>query len=116
MIVGVYGYSSSGKTSFIEKLIKRLVDGGYTVAAIKHAPHDDVTIDSEGTDTYRHAQAGASIVIAAGNNETDIMIKRGKSLNELKHIIEWTGGADVIRGEKLRTLPVRCSSPDPARR
>jgi molybdopterin-guanine dinucleotide biosynthesis protein B len=57
-IVSVVGKGDSGKTTFLEKLIRELSDRGIRVATVKHHIHD-YDIDVPGKDSYRHARAGA---------------------------------------------------------
>lgn len=56
------GRSNSGKTTLIERLIPELVQAGYRVATVKHAGHG-FDLDTEGKDSWRHKQAGASTVV-----------------------------------------------------
>jgi molybdopterin-guanine dinucleotide biosynthesis protein B len=56
------GRSNSGKTTLVERLIPELVRAGYRVATIKHAGHG-FDLDTEGKDSWRHKQAGASAVV-----------------------------------------------------
>ncbi len=56
------GRSNSGKTTLIERLIVELVRSGYRVATVKHAGHG-FDLDTEGKDSWRHKQAGASAVV-----------------------------------------------------
>lgn len=56
------GRSNSGKTTLIERLIPELVRAGYKVATVKHAGHG-FDLDTEGKDSWRHKQAGASAVV-----------------------------------------------------
>ena len=58
VIFAVSGVKNSGKTTLITKVISILTDKGLKVATIKHDGHD-FEADVEGTDTYRHLQAGA---------------------------------------------------------
>lgn len=60
-IVCFVGRSNSGKTTFIERVIPELVGAGYKVATVKHAGHG-FDLDTEGKDSWRHKQAGASSV------------------------------------------------------
>ena len=60
-IVCFVGRSNSGKTTFIERVIPELVRAGYKVATVKHAGHG-FDLDTEGKDSWRHKQAGASSV------------------------------------------------------
>lgn len=61
-IVCFVGRSNSGKTTFIERIIPELVRAGYKVATVKHAGHG-FDLDTEGKDSWRHKQAGASSVV-----------------------------------------------------
>ena len=66
-IFGIAGWKNSGKTTLVEKIIKDLVNRGYTASSIKHA-HHEFEIDKEGKDSYRHRKAGASQVIVSSEN------------------------------------------------
>src|SRR5262245_66086551 len=61
-IVCFVGKSNSGKTTFIERIIPELVRAGYKIATVKHAGHG-FDLDTEGKDSWRHQQAGASSVV-----------------------------------------------------
>jgi molybdopterin-guanine dinucleotide biosynthesis protein B len=61
-IICFVGRSNSGKTTFIERVIPELVRAGYKVATVKHAGHG-FDLDTEGKDSWRHKQAGASSVV-----------------------------------------------------
>jgi molybdopterin-guanine dinucleotide biosynthesis protein B len=56
------GRSNSGKTTLIERVIPALTRAGYRVATVKHAGHG-FELDTEGKDSWRHKQAGASAVV-----------------------------------------------------
>lgn len=58
VLIAVSGIKNSGKTTLITKLLPALIKRGYGVATIKHDGHD-FTMDKEGTDTFRHMEAGA---------------------------------------------------------
>ncbi len=55
------GYSGVGKTTLIERLIKRFKEDNIRIGYYKHDAHR-FTMDKEGKDTFRCAQAGAGIV------------------------------------------------------
>jgi len=57
-VLGVVGPSDSGKTTLVERLAERLADRG-RVATVKHLTHAP-DIDTEGKDTARHREAGAT--------------------------------------------------------
>ncbi|HWC50960.1 MAG TPA: molybdopterin-guanine dinucleotide biosynthesis protein B [Nitrospira sp.] len=61
-IICFVGKSNSGKTTFIERVIPELVRAGYKIATVKHAGHG-FDLDTEGKDSWRHKQAGASSVV-----------------------------------------------------
>ena len=60
-VIGLVGYSGSGKTTFLEKLIVELKRRRYKIGVIKHT-HHTVEFDQSGRDTWRHARAGADFV------------------------------------------------------
>ena len=66
-VFGVTGWKNSGKTTLITRLIAELTQRGYRISSVKHA-HHNCDIDKEGTDSYRHRQAGSGEValVAAG--------------------------------------------------
>ncbi len=63
--IAVVGPKKSGKTSLIEALIPYLKSKDYRVATVKHSSHRH-TFDREGSDSHRHAQAGAERVVLRG--------------------------------------------------
>jgi len=71
-VVGLAGYSGSGKTQLVERLIPALKLRGLRVSVIKHA-HHDFDIDHPGKDTWRHREAGAFEVVAASDRRLALM-------------------------------------------
>lgn len=66
-VFGVTGWKNSGKTTLVERLVKELTARGRRVSTVKHA-HHDFDIDKEGTDSFRHRQAGATeVAIVSGH-------------------------------------------------
>ncbi len=106
MILGIYGYSSEGKTTLIEQLVTELSQRGYTVSTIKHT-QGEFSLDSPGKDTYRHRKAGAKITCLMSASETTIISKIPLSLNNMIKVIETIGGSDVIliEGGKDEKIP-----------
>jgi len=65
-VFGIVGWKNSGKTTLTERLVTLLSARGYRIATVKHA-HHAFDIDHEGTDSYRHRQAGArEVAIVSG--------------------------------------------------
>jgi molybdopterin-guanine dinucleotide biosynthesis protein MobB len=57
--------SGTGKTTLLVNVLKLFKERGYRVGTVKHALHE-VQMDKEGTDSWRHAQAGADVCVVAG--------------------------------------------------
>jgi molybdopterin-guanine dinucleotide biosynthesis protein MobB len=68
LIISIVGYSNSGKTRLLEKMIPILKAKGYTVGIIKHTGHD-FPLDQPGKDTYKFKQAGADDVVLIGSGQ-----------------------------------------------
>lgn len=78
----ICGYKKSGKTQLTTELIKELRRRGHIVGTVKHIPKKEFTIDQEGTDTWRHAQAGALAITSISPTEIVKIEKRKASLEE----------------------------------
>jgi molybdopterin-guanine dinucleotide biosynthesis adapter protein len=59
-IISVVGLVKSGKTTFIEALVKELSRRKYRVGTLKHTSHS-FEMDSEGKDSYRLKQSGSIV-------------------------------------------------------
>lgn len=106
MILGIYGYSDSGKTTLIERLITELTQKGYKVSTIKHST-EKISLDTPGKDTYRHRDAGANISCLISASETTMISKSPFSLDTAIKMIEVVGGIDLIliEGGKSENIP-----------
>ena len=69
---GICGWSGSGKTTFIEQLIREFKAAGQRVSVVKHA-HHNFDIDHEGKDSWRHRKAGAFEVLVASSRRLALM-------------------------------------------
>lgn len=63
-LLGVTGYSGTGKTTLLEKLIPILTQRGVRVGIIKHS-HHNVEVDKAGKDSHRLRLAGANPTMIA---------------------------------------------------
>ncbi|HYM27784.1 MAG TPA: molybdopterin-guanine dinucleotide biosynthesis protein B [Steroidobacteraceae bacterium] len=63
-VLGVAGWSGSGKTHLLTRIIPLLVARGLKIATLKHA-HHGFDVDQPGKDSYAHRAAGASEVIVS---------------------------------------------------
>ena len=61
--LSIVGFSGSGKTELICRLLDWLVRQGLKVAVLKHTHHHDP--GDQGKDTWRFRQAGARVVALA---------------------------------------------------
>jgi len=104
-VIGLAGFSNSGKTTFLEKLIAVLTEGGYRVGVIKHT-HHHIDFDQSGKDSWRHAQAGAEIV-ALASKEGVSLFKRFATEPEPEAVLDMMGDVDLIlvEGYKLGKWP-----------
>ncbi|MCD5409834.1 MAG: molybdopterin-guanine dinucleotide biosynthesis protein B [Methanocellales archaeon] len=107
MILGVYGYSKTGKTTLITELTRRLTSEGYDIATVKHIPHKDFTVDTENKDTWLHANAGASAVVASSPAETVFIVKSGMELERITEILQKSLNPDLVlvEGCKDENMP-----------
>ncbi len=83
-IVSIVGKSSTGKTTFLEKLIRELSSRGYRVATIKHS-HHSISFDQPNKDSWRHAKAGAVATMVSSTTEIQIIkpVPRELTVEEL---------------------------------
>lgn len=66
-VITVTGWSNSGKTTFLTQVVQVLTGAGVSVGVIKHHGHKATTVDQEGKDTWKYAQAGANpVVLSSG--------------------------------------------------
>jgi len=89
LLISVVGTSGSGKTSTIEYLTAHLTKLGFRVGVAKHVHLEGFTIDTEGKDTWKHARAGARIVVAASPDELAAIKKTAHEakFKEIKRIL-----------------------------
>ena len=71
LVFCVSGYSDSGKTGLIERLINEFIDNGMSVGVIKHDGHDSFS-DLPGSDTERFRCAGAKDTAVYSDNRYSI--------------------------------------------
>ena len=105
-VFGFYGESDSGKTSLIEKLIKRLTNDGYKIATVK-ITDKKIGIDTEGKDTWKQSQAGSKLVVFSSPVETDYMLKENQNIDEILQHISHLGEFDImlVEGANDKTTP-----------
>jgi molybdopterin-guanine dinucleotide biosynthesis protein MobB len=93
-LIAFVGTSGSGKTTVMEYVTANLTRLGFRVGVAKHIHTKGLTIDTEGKDTWRHARAGARVVIAVSPNELAV-IKKTSSETEFEQIIREFDSLDL---------------------
>jgi molybdopterin-guanine dinucleotide biosynthesis protein B len=83
-IISIVGKSSTGKTTFLEKLIREISNRGYKVATIKHS-HHAISFDQPNKDSWRHAQSGAVATMVSSTTEVQLIkpVERELTIEEL---------------------------------
>ena len=107
-LIGLAGWSGSGKTSLLAKLLPVLIARGHNVSTVKHA-HHAFEIDKPGKDSHTHRLAGAHEVLVSG-------ARRWALMHELRDEPEPTLAALSAplarRSRHCRRVQVRESSED----
>ena len=95
-VFGITGWKNSGKTTLTEKLVAELSRRGWKVSTVKHA-HHDFDIDKEGTDSFRHRQAGASeVAIVSGRRWALMHELRGENEPTLDEVLARLAPCDLV--------------------
>ncbi|HWK63327.1 MAG TPA: molybdopterin-guanine dinucleotide biosynthesis protein B [Rhizobiaceae bacterium] len=106
-VLGITGWKNSGKTTLTERLVAELTRRGFKISTIKHA-HHSFDIDKEGTDSYRHREAGAAeVAIVSGNRWALMHELRGEQEPRLDDILARLAPCDLvlIEGYKREAHP-----------
>ncbi len=100
-IFTIVGISGSGKTTVAENVIRRLRDKGFSVASAKSIacgrpgverclagggrPHSQApfSIDTPGSNSYRHRQAGSQLVVTRAQAETAVLFQEELPYSQL---------------------------------
>jgi formylmethanofuran dehydrogenase subunit E len=104
-VLHVVGFKKVGKTSLIEKLVAELTGRGYRVGTIKH--HHSVfpaQVDTVGTDTWRHRQAGAATVALMTPVHVALFRDAAES-DSLEKLLPEFAGHDLVLVEGFHAQP-----------
>ena len=95
-IIGIVGWKNTGKTTLIEKLINEFNNRNVTVSTIKHS-HHNFSVDRQGTDSFRHFNAGTKETILASDTKW-VKFSRQKSEHEsnLSYLIKQIAPVDIV--------------------
>jgi molybdopterin-guanine dinucleotide biosynthesis protein B len=101
-ILGIVGWSGSGKTVLLVKLIPLLVSRGLKVATIKHA-HHAFQVDLPGKDSYEHRLAGAGeVIVSSSGRWAQIHENAGEPEPTLPQLLQRIGPCDLVLVEGFK--------------
>lgn len=101
-VVGVVGWKNAGKTTLVARLVAELTARGLAVSTIKRA-HHSVDVDREGTDSYRHREAGAREVLLASGRRWALMHELGGEAEPpLADLVARLSPADIVLVEGFK--------------
>src|SRR5215469_14784472 len=89
------GHSNSGKTTLVERLIPELTRRGLRVATIKHA-HHKVQLDTEGKDSWRYKNAGASLSMLVTTSALQLVADADEKREPAQLARRFLGEADIV--------------------
>lgn len=94
-IIQVAGFSNSGKTTLVEKLVLALKKENYRVGTIKHHGHGgELQALDVGKDSWKHRQAGSDVSAAVSKGELQLNVHKE---------VDWTA-EELI--ELYRSFPI----------
>ncbi|MGQ9689235.1 MAG: molybdopterin-guanine dinucleotide biosynthesis protein B [Desulfobaccales bacterium] len=102
--VAVVGFSNSGKTGLICRLLPVLAARGLRVAVLKHSQHAD---PDRGKDSWRYRQAGAEVVglAAPGLLQISRTVAGEPHLEEALNLLAAEADLVLVEGYKSGPLP-----------
>ena len=100
--IGFIGYSNSGKTTLIEKLIPVFRSRGLAVSAIKNA-HHGFDMDRPGKDSFRYREAGAGQVLIATGRRWALLTETPEQPTSLEHLFELLAPCDLVIVEGFKS-------------
>ena len=104
-VLGLAGYSGTGKTTLLKQIIPLLKKRGLRVGLIKKS-HHDFEIDKPGKDSYELRMAGASPVMLSSSHRRAIITEheavRERSLAEELSFFDQSG-VDIILVEGFKS-------------
>ncbi len=103
-VFGVVGGKKSGKTTVVEALVKELAKRQYRIGTVKHVSEQGFTIDREGKDSWRFAQAGSKTNITVASEELATVEKLQTNRLSIDDILDRFRDTDMVFIEGLRKI------------
>lgn len=104
-VVSFVGRSGTGKTTFLESLLPRMVERGFRVLVIKHDVHK-FEVDKPGKDSWRLTQAGAWRVLLTNAEKMALMGETDGDVPLLTLVERYGRDADLVITEGFRSSAV----------
>jgi len=101
--LGIIGYHHTGKTTLATFIISRLWEKGFKVNSIKDIHNEAYRADVEGSNSWKHAKAGASRVLAIGTKDAALVMTPQPDLKSALPLFDcdWL----IIEGMKHAAVP-----------
>ena len=103
-VLGVIGWSGSGKTALLVALITLLRGRGISVSTIKHT-HHGFDMDRPGKDSYRHREAGAHEVLVASTHRWALLHEVEGAEPPLPALLQKLEPVDLVLVEGFKSHP-----------
>ncbi len=100
--IGFIGYSNTGKTTLIEKLIPLLRARGLRVSTVKNA-HHGFDMDRPGKDSYRYREAGSQQVLIATAERWALLTEVRDGPAPLESLIAHLDPCDLVLVEGFKS-------------
>ena len=101
-VIGFIGYSNTGKTTLIEKLIPLFIARGLKVSTVKNA-HHGFDMDRPGKDSFRYRQAGSAQVLIATSERWALLTEVRGGPAPLDALIAQLAPCDLVLVEGFKS-------------
>ncbi len=102
-VISVIGISGSGKTTTVENLIREFKHRNLSVGSIKDIHYEKFSMETPGSNTHRHREAGAELVTGRGLFETNIIFPYQLPLQEILSF--YHHDIVIIEGDRELNVP-----------
>jgi molybdopterin-guanine dinucleotide biosynthesis protein B len=105
-VFGIAGWSGSGKTHLLARVIPALVGRGLRVSTLKHA-HHRFDIDHPGKDSHTHREAGATEVLISSSHRYALLHElRDEAEPTLPDLLAKLSSVDLVLVEGFKHDPI----------